>query len=102
MPQSLTYLEFGEDFNQPLNNLPKSITQVSIAYRFLVIASVIPNSITHLKIIGNSNTDSFSSYDHYVLRDLPYTIEEISMPKKIYEELMKYAIPNNSIKINLY
>ncbi len=37
-------------FNQPINNLPNSITYLTLGYKFNQLINNLPNSITHLTV----------------------------------------------------
>ena len=51
LPRSLTYLAFGCEFNQPVNNLPRSLTHLMFAEysKFNQPVDNLPESLTHLK-----------------------------------------------------
>ena len=48
LPNSITHLIFGSKFNQSVNYLPNSITHLTFGYWFSQPVNNLPNSITHL------------------------------------------------------
>jgi hypothetical protein len=65
LPNSITHLTFGEQFNQPVGhqgcedincprNLPNSITHLTFGYIFNQPVNNLPNSITHLTFEGRN------------------------------------------------
>jgi len=52
LPISITHLTLGWFFNQPINNLPNSITNLTLNHNFNQPINDLPNSITHL-ILGH-------------------------------------------------
>ena len=48
LPLGLTHLEFGEHFNQPVDNLPQSLTHLTFGRRFNQPVDNLPQSLTHL------------------------------------------------------
>ena len=59
LPSTITHLTLGKLYNQPLNNLPLTVTHLTIGVR----VSAVPQSITHLTIIEPINL-GFGLYDH--------------------------------------
>ena len=49
LPNSITHLTLGLDFNQPINNLPNSITNLTLGQKFNQQINNLPNSLTHLE-----------------------------------------------------
>jgi hypothetical protein len=48
-------LRLGEYFNQPIDNLPNSITHLELGLRFNQSIDNLPNSITYLKLGSKFN-----------------------------------------------
>lgn len=50
LPQSLTHLTFGHDFNQPVDNMPQSLTHLTFGDRFNQPVGNLPQFLTHLTL----------------------------------------------------
>jgi hypothetical protein len=52
LPPSLTHIAFGEMFNQPINKVifPPSLTHLDFKWKFDHSLDNLPNTITHLSI----------------------------------------------------
>jgi hypothetical protein len=50
LPNCLKYLELGHDFNQPINNLPNTLTYLVFGDSFNQLIGNLPNSLTHLNV----------------------------------------------------
>ena len=50
MPQRITLLTFGWNFNQDISNLPYGITHLIFGWNFNQDTSKLPNSLTHLTL----------------------------------------------------
>ena len=56
LPNSITFLVLGgEDFNQPVDNLPESVTELIFGYRFNQPINNLPNGLKTLKFYEHSN-----------------------------------------------
>jgi hypothetical protein len=55
LPSTITHLQFGWKFNQPVNNLPSSITHLKFKYDFNQQIDNLPNSLISLSLRGDFN-----------------------------------------------
>jgi len=54
IPASVTHLTFGKKFNQPIkNNIPPSVTHLTL-YRRFGFMEEIPSTVTHVVIDGKN------------------------------------------------
>ena len=77
---TITKLIFDEDFNQPLDNLPNTITHLSFSKysKFNYPLDNLPNSITYLE---------FGSHFNHPLNNLPNTITHLTIGSKFNHPL---------------
>ncbi len=52
LPNSITHLTFGSYFNQSVDNLPNSITNLKLGISFNQLVKKLPNSIQEIEIRG--------------------------------------------------
>ena len=69
LPNSITHLTFGWNFKKTVNNLPHSITHLSFKDYFNQPVNNLPNSITHL---------TFGYYFNQLVDNLPSSLQEIN------------------------
>jgi hypothetical protein len=48
LPKTITHLTFGSKFNQLVNNLPKSLKYLTFGYDFNQPVDKLPENLTHL------------------------------------------------------
>ena len=80
LPSLITHLIFGDYFNQLVDNLPSSITHLTFGDDFNQLIDNLPNSITHLTFGNNFN----QSVDN-----LPNSLTNLILPNK-YDIELKY------------
>jgi hypothetical protein len=68
LPNSITHLTLGDYFNQPVENLPHSITHLTFGAYFNQPVNKLPSSITHL---------SFGEHFNQPLDNLPNTLTHL-------------------------
>jgi hypothetical protein len=68
LPNSLTHLEFYiySKFNQEINNLPNSLTHLTLGLEFNQEINNLPNSLTHLTLGYNRKIFDFSIFTNYI------------------------------------
>uniref|UniRef100_A0A6C0CDC6 FNIP repeat-containing protein n=1 Tax=viral metagenome TaxID=1070528 RepID=A0A6C0CDC6_9ZZZZ len=79
LPGSLTYLEFGFDFNKPIEYLPQTITHLILGESFNQPINCIPNSVVHLK---------FGCEFNQFLDDLPLSIKYLELGMEYNQSIM--------------
>ena len=109
MPEKLTHLTFGSQFNQQvklpnikyicigynnqnlIDNLPNSIIKLELGYYFNLKLNDLPTSI---KIIKFNNESEYNEE----LNNLPNFVEEIELPKTYSKKMKKIPINLKTIK----
>ena len=71
LPDSITHLTFGRHFNQPVNYLPNSITYLTFGEYFNQPVDNLQNLITHLTFGWEFNKP---------INNLPTSVREIAIP----------------------
>ena len=95
LPNSLTYLKFGElgHFNQPVDNLPNSLTYLEFGRYFNQQINFLPDSLKYLKLGSHFNQS---------LENLPSSLIRIEFGDRYDKPVTD--LPNNirEIKIGRY
>ena len=86
MPNSITHLTFGNDFNRSVNNLPNNLTHLTFAKFFDKPVNKLPNSITHLSI----NSDFFDK----PINKLPILISHLTITSHYFNNSIA-KLPNS-------
>ncbi len=73
LPSSITHLEFGNNFNRPVNNLPNSITHLTFGNNFEQSVDNLPNLITHL---------TFGHWFNLLVNNLPNSITHLTFGER--------------------
>ena len=99
LPDSLTHLTFSYCFNQPIDNLPDSLTHLSFGDNFNQTVDKLPNSITHLtfgKKFDQSVDNLPNTITHLTLGDYKKNVD------KLKSSLVELSFTNlNKIKDNI-
>lgn len=66
LPLSLTHLEFGYSFNHTVENLPSSLTHLTFGVSFNQSIDNLPSSLTHLKFYGEGRHEKYSEFNQSV------------------------------------
>ena len=90
MPNSLTHLTFGRNFNQEVNKLPNSLTHLTFGYCFNKKIDI-PFTIKYLKLNCNNL---------HIIDYLPDNIEELELG--YYFNLELNNLPTSIKKITFY
>lgn len=93
LPNTITHLTLGLNFNSVIDNLPNSITHLTLGKKFNRLIDKLPNSITHLEFTsGNDKYDIPSSFTQ-PLDNLPNSIIYLVLPDSYNIELT--SLPNH-------
>jgi hypothetical protein len=57
LPNSLTHLTLGWNYNQKLDNLPNSLTHLTLGYNYNQKLDNLPNNLTHLTLGWDFNQE---------------------------------------------
>uniref|UniRef100_A0A6C0C8L4 F-box and FNIP repeat-containing protein n=1 Tax=viral metagenome TaxID=1070528 RepID=A0A6C0C8L4_9ZZZZ len=106
IPQTVTHLTFGWNFNQKImGNIPSSVTNLTFGYRFnQPIEHCIPSSVTHLSFDVTCHSTRSHNYiishrnQHPIKDELPPSVRYLIFNKKI-KRLLKDEAPIFSRKI---
>jgi hypothetical protein len=75
LPNSITHLTLGSDFNQSIDNLPNSITHLTLGFLFNQPIDNLPHSVTHL-------TFEYESQFNQSIDNLPNSITHLTFGNK--------------------
>ena len=76
LPNSVTHATFGDDFNQSVDNLPNNLIELALTST-CQIKNSIPENIEKNKILFH-NRDK----NNYTIKNIPYHIKEIKINNK--------------------
>ena len=89
MPEKLTHLTFGEQFNREVNYLPEKLTHLTFGNQFNTEVDFLPNSLTHLTFGWSFNQQvdnlpsslthlSFGNQFNQIIDNLPSSLTHLT------------------------
>ncbi len=109
LPESLEYLELGDNFNQPVDSLPKTLVKLIIGNVFNQPVDNLPNTLKHLELGDTFNypVDNLPSGLEYLnigyeftnlINNLPEKLLNLRIGCKFREEVK--SLPNGLLEIS--
>ncbi len=110
LPDSITHLTFTWEFNQPVDQLPNSLTHLTFGCYFNQPVDKLPNSITHLIFRENFNqpVDKLPSSVTHLMLGWSFDQSLKNLPSNIYYlgfesiSLIKDDIPSTINTVEIY
>jgi hypothetical protein len=91
LPNNLTHLTFGEDFNQSVDKLPNNLTHLTFGNRFNQKVDSLPNNLTHL---------TFGYSFNQLVNSLPNNLTKLTFGWK-FNQLVN-SLPSSLIEIGFW